>query len=169
MFCKSFFEKICGGFCGRFVNRPYGGDGVRCLCPRQCGSPTLRRGEILRRLCRLRMTPHPASASRKIGGCHSRLAVPGKHFGLKLFLVFSDRCGKSALPSSATGSGSTLFSSRRRLWGTGSMARGARAVLRQNCLREQQSCDILRGILACGAWRGRAKEKKERKRRDGAL
>ena len=37
------------------------------------------------------------------------LAVPGKHFGLALILVFSDRCGKSALPSSATGSGSTLF------------------------------------------------------------
>jgi hypothetical protein len=35
--------------------------------------------------------------------------VPGKHFGLALILVFSDRCGKSALPSSATGSGSTLF------------------------------------------------------------
>ena len=61
--------------------------------------------------------PHPAAASREIGRCHSRLAVPEKHFGFTLILVFSDRCGKSVLPSSATGSGSTLSSSRRRLWG----------------------------------------------------
>ena len=37
------------------------------------------------------------------------LAVPGKHFGLALILVFSDRCGKSAIASSATGSAMTLF------------------------------------------------------------
>ena len=46
------------------------------------------------------------------------LAVPGKHFGLTLILVFSDRCGKEALPSSATGSGSAPFPSRRRLFGS---------------------------------------------------
>ena len=52
---------------------------------------------------------------------------------------------------------------------TGEVRAGGEAVSQQNCLRETESCDILRGILACGAWRGRAKEKKERKRRDGAL
>ena len=36
------------------------------------------------------------------------LAVPGKHFGLTLILVFSDRCGKSVLASSVTGSAMTL-------------------------------------------------------------
>ena len=37
------------------------------------------------------------------------LAVPGKHIGLTLILVFSDRCGKSTIASSAPGSAMALF------------------------------------------------------------
>ena len=39
----------------------------------------------------------------------SRLAVPEKRGGLTLFLAFFDRCGNSAPPFSAAGSGGALF------------------------------------------------------------
>ena len=38
-----------------------------------------------------------------------RLVVPGKHIGLTLFLVFSDRCGNCRFPSSDTGGGNPQF------------------------------------------------------------
>ena len=40
------------------------------------------------------------------------LAVPEKHFGLTLFLVFFDRCGNCGLASSATGGARPQFPSR---------------------------------------------------------
>ena len=43
------------------------------------------------------------------GETDSHLAVPGKHFGLALFLVFSDRCGNCALAASAPGSARPQF------------------------------------------------------------
>ena len=42
----------------------------------------------------------------------SHLAVPEKPFGLTLALRFFDRCGTSARPFSATGSGRALVPSR---------------------------------------------------------
>ena len=52
--------------------------------------------------CRGAHAAHPA-------GDGVRLAVPGKHIGLTLFLVFSDRCGNCRFPSSATGGGNPQF------------------------------------------------------------
>ncbi len=51
-------------------------------------------------------------AQQRLRGEHSdllHLAVPGKHIGLTLILVFSDRCGKSTIASSAPGSAMALF------------------------------------------------------------
>ncbi len=51
-------------------------------------------------------------APPKAGGELLHLAVPGKHIGLTLILVFSDRCGKSTIASSAPDSAMALFPRR---------------------------------------------------------
>ena len=72
------------------------------------GSPRRRQGESWR--LRLRGELLEGRRPLSVASRHLlHLAVPGKHIGLTLILVFSDRCGKSTIASSAPGSAMALF------------------------------------------------------------
>ena len=69
---------------------------------------------FLQPLSRRRQTAATAPPAGEPAPLHAagdgvRLAVPGKHIGLTLFLVLSDRCGNCRFPSSATGGGNLQF------------------------------------------------------------
>ena len=72
-------------------------------------SPTRQRGESWRLRLRGGIIGGKAPPLSVPSGQLLHLAVPGKHIGLTLILVFSDRCGKSTIASSAPGSAMALF------------------------------------------------------------